>query len=265
MKKIVFIKLGGSLITDKSKPNSVRLDIIQDLSRQIKRIIDENKDIFFIIGNGAGSFGHHLVKKYNLQAGVKSEEQKLGLTEVQNSCATLNRIVVSALIKGGVKAVSINPSSIIVSKDNQPENIYIESILNYFNLGLVPVVYGDMVFDKVIGASIFSTEKQFLVLIKKFKENNLQIEKVIFCSVTNGVLDKTGKTIEMITNDNYLEMKNIFFDDKSIDVTGKMKQKVESCLELAKEGIESYIINGHEIDALLNTLLNKQKNITVIK
>ena len=42
-KKLVLVKLGGSLITNKSKPFTERRDIITDVVSQIKRAWDEGK------------------------------------------------------------------------------------------------------------------------------------------------------------------------------------------------------------------------------
>jgi len=57
-KKIVLIKLGGSLITNKQKPFTPKISVIDDLSRQIKEALDEDKSLQLIIGNGGGSFPH---------------------------------------------------------------------------------------------------------------------------------------------------------------------------------------------------------------
>ena len=42
MKKIILIKFGGSLITDKTKTNIARLDVIENLVRQVKKISKDN-------------------------------------------------------------------------------------------------------------------------------------------------------------------------------------------------------------------------------
>ena len=64
------VKLGGSVITDKSRENSFKQEIANRLSREIK-----NANKKSIIIHGAGSFGHILAKKYNLDQGFKSDEQ----------------------------------------------------------------------------------------------------------------------------------------------------------------------------------------------
>ena len=56
---IYLLKLGGSLLTDKNQPSSLREDVI---NRAIEQIIESNKNIVLI--HGGGSFGHPIAKEY---------------------------------------------------------------------------------------------------------------------------------------------------------------------------------------------------------
>ena len=61
----MLLKLGGSVITDKTQPFTARTDVIERLAREIKNALDERgDDLQLIIGHGAGSFGHPLAEKY---------------------------------------------------------------------------------------------------------------------------------------------------------------------------------------------------------
>ena len=53
------LKLGGSVITDKTKEKTFKEKLMDDLALKIKKA---NKQL--IIVHGAGSFGHILAKKY---------------------------------------------------------------------------------------------------------------------------------------------------------------------------------------------------------
>ena len=57
MKDLILIKIGGSLITDKTKPYTTRPEVIKRIAKEIKEAVSE-KDVNLIIGHGAGSFGH---------------------------------------------------------------------------------------------------------------------------------------------------------------------------------------------------------------
>ena len=71
------IKLGGSVITDKSKKSFFKTNLMNNLSKEIKKA---NKKC--IIVHGAGSFGHILAKKYKLNNGYKNNSQITGFSEI---------------------------------------------------------------------------------------------------------------------------------------------------------------------------------------
>ena len=71
MRELVFVKLGGSLITDKTKPFTARMDIIKRLAEEIHEAKGEGK-LKLLIGHGGGSFPHVPAKKYQVHKGVIS-------------------------------------------------------------------------------------------------------------------------------------------------------------------------------------------------
>lgn len=260
-KRLVLVKFGGSLITDKFKEKKVNFDEIENLSSQIKEVLDFDKNLNFIIGNGAGSFGHIQVEKYQLKDKIKTFKQRIGFAQISNLVMNLNFLVVSSFIKYGIPAVSVKPSSIAISSNGELNKIYIKPIIQFINKKFIPVVYGDMILDSIKGGVVLSTDKLFYVLINNLIKKNIKIEKVIFCSLTNGVLDSKGKTIPMINRSNFSEFKSVFFENKYIDVTGGMKKKVETAIKIASLGIKSYIIHGRD---LKKCLLNNKFLGTVI-
>ena len=64
-KSISLLKLGGSLLTDKNQPYSLRKDILRSSVRQI---IDADEKLILI--HGGGSFGHPIAKTYRLTEGL---------------------------------------------------------------------------------------------------------------------------------------------------------------------------------------------------
>ena len=52
MKELVFLKLGGSLITDKTQPYTPKLDIIEDAALQISTALRTQPDLRLVIGHG---------------------------------------------------------------------------------------------------------------------------------------------------------------------------------------------------------------------
>ena len=104
-KEIIFLKLGGSLITDKDKPYTPRLDKLAELAQEIKAALDSNPSLLLILGHGSGSFGHVPAKKYGTRQGVHTPEQWRGFAEVWREADLLNRHVVDALWQAGLPAI----------------------------------------------------------------------------------------------------------------------------------------------------------------
>jgi isopentenyl phosphate kinase len=262
MKKIVFVKLGGNLITDKSVPFKIRENVIKDLASQIKKIVNKHQDLDFIFGNGAGSFGHYYASKYkNIN---EKELKKFAFIQIHQSVVDLNKIIVDALLKEKVNVFSLSPASIITVKNNKVK-FFLESLLTALNLGIYPVVYGDVILDDKNIYQIFSTEKIFFELIKLLLKLNFQIEKIIYLTNVPGVLDDKNSLIPLINKDNFNKIKKYFFKKNKIDTSGEMYHKVFESLKLAKFGIKTLIIDGFKKDNLEKAIVEDNFVGTVVE
>jgi len=254
-KPLVFIKIGGSLITDKSKPFSVRERALQVICEEVKKAQASGKQL--VVGHGAGSFAHVPAKKYQTHKGILNEESYRGIAEVADVAAQLNRIVIKALLNAGVNAVSISPLSTMVAENHSLKSICTTSIEEALRLGLLPVLYGDQILDTEVGCTIFSTEMVLGYLALHLKEKGYVIERMIHCGQTDGVYDENGKTIEVITPNTIERYQATIGGSGGTDVTGGMEHKVNETLELAKQGIPGLIIDGIEHGTLSEAIEGK--------
>ena len=252
--KLVLIKLGGSLITDKAKPFTEDLKTIKRLASEIHKAKEAGS--LFIVGHGGGSYPHVPAVKYKTAQGIRNNASYRGIAEVQDAAARLNRIVVAEFIKTGENAVSLSPSSFMLGEDAEIKKAFLSPLLKILEFKMLPVVYGDVVLDSKKGCFIASTEKILNFLALKLKAK-FEIEKVIHCGKTDGVYDKQGKTIPKISTENFDKVRAEIGGSDGIDVTGGMLHKIEEALTLAKNGIPSVIINGARPGELLNALLGK--------
>ena len=262
--KLVLIKFGGSLITNKQKAYTPNTKIIKDLVRQIKEALTEDKNLSLIIGNGGGSFAHYPAVKYKMQNGIKTNQQKYGFCQVQDGAASLNRIIVKELLDNGVKACSLQPSSMIVCEGGKVKSFFMESLIALLKLKIVPVLYGDIVLDKSFGSYILSTEELLTEISVRLKKSNIKPYLVIHNGLTQGVMDEQGKLISSINQAKYEQLGKIFYQTKGYDVTGGMLHKVKECLNLSKFGIKSLIINGTARKNLLKKAILGQETLGTI-
>src|SRR3989339_1633295 len=238
MKNLYLIKLGGSVITDKTKPFTAREKIISRLGKEIKRkYINKNTDL--IIGHGAGSFAHVPAAKYQTQKGIINKNSTWGFCLTADAAIEINRIVVKELLELKMKVASFAPMSFIYEG-----RIITEHIQKALDIAITPVIYGDVIMDRVKGFHINSGEATLDLLAKKLAKYYKKIT-VIYFSDTNGVYDSQGRTIEKITPKNFKEVQKYITGSKNTDVTGGMILKVKESLNLVKKlNAEVYIMNG---------------------
>lgn len=263
--ELIFLKLGGSLITQKNKPFTEKRKIIKRLAQEIYQA-RKRKNFKLLIGNGGGSYPHVPAKKYRTAGGVINKKSYKGIAEVQDAASRLNRIVVRALLDVGENAISIQPSSVALTKKSRIVDFYTKPLEIFLEKNMVPVIYGDVALDLEKGCSIISTEELFVFLAKKLKS-----KKIISAGIVDGVFtadplkNSKAKLITEVTSKNYPQIRKVLTGSAGIDVTGGMFHKVERYLELTKIGIKSYIINGTVKNCLKNALLGKRVRGTIIR
>ncbi len=253
---LTFIKIGGSLITDKAQAFSLNQEALELVVQEIKAAQDYPGQI--ILGHGSGSFGHVAARKYQTQKGLINEHSSRGIVEVAQAAAELHQLVMKELLSVGVKALSFPPHAFMFSQDNQLESLYLDSLKKALSLDLLPVVYGDQMLDQATGCTIFSTEKVLTSLALTLQSQGYEIKQIIQCGQTNGVYDQAGRTIPLITPDNFTQYRATIVGSEEVDVTGGMLHKVKQSLELAEQGIESLIIDGIEYGSLSQAIAGKE-------
>jgi isopentenyl phosphate kinase len=146
------VKLGGSVVTNKEKPMAADHDNIRRLAEEIKAAWPTP----LVVIHGGGSFGHPVAKKYGIAEGFTSERQVIGFTRTHQAMVTLNTIIVDALLDEGIPAISVAPSSFITTNDGRIPGGDFDNVGRIVVKGMLPVLYGDAVIDRIRGFSILS-------------------------------------------------------------------------------------------------------------
>ncbi len=103
---LVFLKLGGSLITDKEKTDTPNFHILGGIADEIASALRDVPDLQLVLGHGSGSFGHHAAQKYNTREGVSTPEEWLGFAHVWDRAHALNCIVEQTLAKDNIPVLT---------------------------------------------------------------------------------------------------------------------------------------------------------------
>ena len=255
MKKLVLVKLGGSLITDKTKRECLRKRTLARLARELK---NASKEVKLIVGHGGGSFPHFPAKKYRVNEGIISKDSIKGFCFTHDAAARLNRLVVRAFLKAGINASSLQPSACMLCKDGKIIESYLAPIKEMLKHNIVPVPYGDAAVDLTKGITIISTEQVLAELALKLKA-----KRIVVAGIVPGVFtadpfkDKNAKLIPRITRENFSEIRKMLSGSHGVDVTGGMLSKVEEMLALADKGVKSQIVGAERPGVLKKALLGK--------
>lgn len=264
MSELILLKLGGSVITDKTQPFTARIDVIERIAAEIKNALAERgDDLQLIIGHGSGSFGHMAAAKYQTHQGAVLAESWLGFAEVAAAAAELNSIVMKSLRGAGVPAIKFQPSASTRTRGEQLMYFETFPLKEALKHGLVPVVYGDVSVDAAQGMSIVSTEKLFDNLARE-----LSPSRIILAGQVDGVYDKDPVThpeaelIEDIDRTNWDEVEALLGGSHGTDVTGGMFSKVREMyrLTLAMPPMQAMIMSaetpGHLEAVLKGQMVN---------
>jgi isopentenyl phosphate kinase len=252
--RLVFLKLGGSLITDKKRPRVLRRKTLARLAEEIASAVDQVPSLQLVIGHGAGSFAHVSAKQHGTRQGVRDQEQWRGFVEVWWDAAVLNRMVVETLHTLGLPVIALPPSAAITAKNGQVERWDLGPLKAALNARLLPVIHGDVIFDRSRGGTILSTEDLFSYLA-----HQLQPGRLLLAGIEPGVWEDfpvKSKIIPRITPGNYQELLPKISGSTATDVTGGMEDKVRQCVALSQAlpGMEISIFSGTNPGTLLEVL-----------
>ena len=254
--ELFFLKLGGSLITDKLAVEVAREETLRRLATEIASARQQRPEISLVLGHGSGSFGHSVAARYQTQSGVRDTEQWMGFCKVSAAAARLNRLVGQALLDAGVPVVTLQPSASAVCDDGLLVELSATSVEAALHAGVVPLLYGDVAFDRVRGGTIISTEQ-----VLGFLAHKLHPEWLLLGGNTSGVYDTNGKVVTHITGANFAGIREALGGSAGTDVTGGMASKVRDMLALAEQhqGLSMRIFSGLEPGRLRDILLDPQQ------
>lgn len=253
-----FLKLGGSLITDKTCAYTAHHQVIARLADEVRHALDATPELPLLIGHGSGSFGHWAAKPYGTRQGVETPAQWRGYAEVATAAARLNRIVADAFHGAGVPILSVQPSASARCHDGAIEYLDTHPIHVALARGLVPVVHGDVALDNVRGGTIISTEDIFLFLAEE-----LCPARILLLGEVAGVLGPNGDVIPRITPLNLPDLHGALTGSTGVDVTGGMVDKVTRMVRLVQQHpkINVHIFGGNESGLLTRALLDADLHV----
>ncbi len=270
-KPLYILKLGGSVITHKdrveaSAGDSIRNLLVKKIARTLRKAIKKN-DFQLILIHGAGSPGHQLAHKYKLKDGTKSDNKKLkGSVLLQNVNQKFDNAILKIFINNGINITPIHTASVIIQKNKKITEFYAGTLKKALENNCIPILYGEMVFDKALGMTVCSGDTIAAYLAKKLK-----IRKIFFASDIDGIFTKdphSHKDAKLIEK---IDLKNIEKDIKltqshNIDVSDGLRGKIRGFKGISSTSLDSIeIFNGFDEKNYEKILFNKPFRHTSIE
>lgn len=258
MNEVVIVKLGGSSITYKDRDQALNEEILRMNLQEIHRA---GKKVILI--HGAGSFGHPLAKQYNLKQGraaLKRINPAYPISETRFSMHSLHQEVLKIGREIGICFYSLPVSANTYETSEQQFEFFAQNVTLALELGLVPVLYGDIVLSKTRGYTILSGDKIIEMLVDKLQKANIKIAQVIFGSDVDGIFtsdpkkDPTASLIELVAHDDIDRVIALTTGSTNQDVTGGMRGKIQNIKKMVLHGTTVKIVNILQKNRLFTSL-----------
>ncbi|NVM19041.1 MAG: amino acid kinase [Candidatus Lokiarchaeota archaeon] len=268
LEDILVLKLGGSLLTDKSTPYKLKEKVLEAVVTEIKECIDLGLIKSLVIVHGVGSFGHPPVLQYNLHKGFKEKDQLISMSKTQQIVNGFRKTIASKFLDKGIPINLMHASSMVVGNKMAIIDHAFESLKGFLSLGMVPLIGGDMMYDNSMGFSVCGGDQIAVVLSRA-----LDAKHLIFATDVLGVFDKDPKSREnaqLLREININEIEKIISKSNQstkTDATGKMRGKLlslASIKDLIQECLDVAILSMSKMNVLKNYLRGEENELTKI-
>ncbi len=221
--RVVVVKLGGSIVTDKEKDSSFRPAAVASLARAISA-----SGVQAVVVHGGGSFGHPVAKRYGLSSRSSSRTPD-GVAETRRAMFDLNMRICDCFISEGLHPYTFSPFPLLAAAGRRGSSWLLESVSE----GLTPITFGDVVRDRT-GFRVLSGDTIALLLSKQLKA-----ERCVFVMDVDGIVGPNGllRTVDA-KGAAALEFA------RSEDATGGIALKVREALRIASGGTEVAFVSG---------------------
>jgi isopentenyl phosphate kinase len=235
---VTVLKLGGSVVTDKTAPETVDEGAVE---RAAATIADAPLDPGeLVVVHGGGSFGHHHADAHGVSVTAGTHDAA-AVDAIHGGMTRLAGVIVGALREAGVAAVPVHPFSLAHRDVSGQLTLPAAGCRTLLGEGFTPVLHGDAVPHAGRGATILSGDELVVSLAE-----SLGADRVGSCSTVPGVLDEDGDVVPRVAS--MADVADAVGESDATDVTGGMAGKVRSLLELSTpacifglEGLEAFL------------------------
>lgn len=252
MKKRVIVKIGGSFITDKNQPESLKEDRVRKIAREIAATVQSGK-VSLLLAHGAGSYGHIAAKNFQAKQGSNPQFGWQAFYHIRQDMTKMNLRILQLFAEENVFPITIQPSAIAMARNGKLSFMDTRNIRFLLDSDQIPLIHGDIVLDNKLDFTIASTEDQ----IQKLNEY-IFFQRVVLIIDVPGVFDAEGKLVAEVNRHNFSKIIDHLGGSAGMDVTGGMRTKVEQIYRLVHDNpaAQAHIVSGQLDTGLISSAIN---------
>jgi isopentenyl phosphate kinase len=220
-------KLGGSVITDKSKPFSYRPDVVSALSEEIA-----SSDQKVVVVHGGGSYGHVVAKQHGISSDP-ADAPAIGVAQTRGAMYDLDRMVCKTMMEFKLNPYPFSPFDAVGRAGKAPVANWLRGLLKE---GLTPVTFGDVALANS-GFRVISGDFIVQELAKI-----LAPDRCVFALDVDGVYEGNTRVIIPELSPSKIRRMSVPGGD---DATGGMKMKLEAAARIAASGTKVCFVSGY--------------------
>jgi isopentenyl phosphate kinase len=161
--------------------------------------------------------------------------------------------------------MTFSPAASVWSDSGRVEKWDLSRIQYALEQGIVPVVHGDVIFDRSKGGTILSTEELFEHLAREMRPRRILLaglEEAVWAD-----FPARRHRVEVLTRESFGAIQSGVGKASGADVTGGMESKVNQMLELVDEipGLSALIFSGEESGNLEKALKGESPGTLITK
>lgn len=242
MSRPALVKLGGSLVTDKSKEATPRRAATRRLLAEVAK-----SNVPCILLHGAGSFGHPQAKRHRIgQARARAE----GVADVLASVGVLHADLVSLANTAGLQPLSI-PLWDTQSDGDELTGLPVTQVQRALDEGYTPVLHGTLVRDDRLAWRVLSADELLARLAAE-----VQTRLNLWATDVDGVYDQDPDAPDATLLAKVRRGALVGKNGQGDDVTGRMHGKLRHAFAAA-EHAPTLIVNGLVRNRVLDALRGK--------
>jgi isopentenyl phosphate kinase len=219
-------KLGGSVITDKTKPFTYRSDVASALVEEIT-----SSDEKVVVVHGGGSFGHTVAKRHGISSTAPS--QGPGVSETRNAMYELDQLLYKTMVEFKLSPYPFAPFDLLTKIGRKSAAAWLKGLLK---ANLTPLTFGDVTLFPN-GFKILSGDTIVYELAKI-----LRPERCVFAMDVDGVYEWNTRVIIPELSPSKIRRTSVLQGE---DATGGMKLKLDTAARIAALGCEVCFVSGY--------------------